>query len=180
MLGVRKPWVDRQRAKLFGQFGGYPPLGQYGGQQGQYQQQGYYDQGQNQQQGYYDQQGYYNQPGYNTNTQQSFGNDQEVIMYISERLQEPQLRIVRAVVDYLGTAVAYDLLDATERIQAQGGMIVPDTGAPRTSGGIFLQLLKQANHLPREAQNAALQRIRAEGKRVKSWEKAVPRFRDWS
>ena len=93
--------------------------------------------------------------------------------FISERLREPQLRIVRAVVDFLGAATAYELLDETERIQAQDGMIVPDTGRPRTSGGIYVKLLKEATHLPRDAQQAAVQRIKIEGKRVKSWEKAV-------
>ena len=34
--------------------------------------------------------------------------------------------------------------------QAAGGMIVAETGKPRTSGGVYLQLLKQASHLPRE------------------------------
>ena len=29
-------------------------------------------------------------------------------------------------------------------------MIVAETGKPRTSGGVYLQLLKQASHLPRE------------------------------
>jgi hypothetical protein len=78
-----------------------------------------------------------------------------------------------AVVDALGAETAYGLLDATERIQAQGGMVVPDTGRPRTSGGIFYRLLKEATNLPREAQDAALQCIKTEGKRVKSWEKGV-------
>jgi hypothetical protein len=99
--------------------------------------------------------------------------NEAVVVYISERLQEPQTRIVRAVVDALGAETAYGLLDATERIQAQGGMVVPDTGRPRTSGGIFYRLLKEATNLPREAQDAALQCIKTEGKRVKSWEKGV-------
>ena len=97
----------------------------------------------------------------------------EAIMHISERLREPQIRIVRAVVDFLGTEAAYELLAATEDVQARGGMIVPDTGRPRTSGGIFYRLLKEATHLPRDAQQAALRRIKEEGKRVKSWEKAA-------
>ena len=105
--------------------------------------------------------------------QQDYGSNQEVITYISERLQEPQIRIVRAVVDFLGTEVAYQLLDQTEQIQVQGGMIVPETGRPRTSGGIYLQLLKDATYLPPEAQEAALLRIKQEGKGVKSWDKAL-------
>jgi len=101
--------------------------------------------------------------------------DQKTIEYISERLQEPQSRIVRAVVEYLGTATAFDLLSRTEQVQAQGGMSVPETGRPRTSGGIFLQLLKMATNLPRNAQDAALQKIKTEGKSVPSWQKAQPK-----
>ena len=78
----------------------------------------------------------------------------------------------RAVVVHLGSATALELLAYTEQVQASGGMYVPETGKPRTHGGVFLQLLKEANHLPWEAQQAALHRIKVEGKNVKAWEKA--------
>ena len=42
-------------------------------------------------------------------------------------------------------------------------MIVEETGKPRTPGGIFLKLLKDATELPAEAQQAALARIKKEG-----------------
>ena len=100
--------------------------------------------------------------------------DEEVVLYIAQQLQEPQVRIVRAVVDYLGTATAYELLESTAQIQSQGGVLVPQSGRLRTSGGIFYKLLQEATHLPREAQEAAIRRIKQEGKNVKSWEKAVP------
>ena len=113
--------------------------------------------------------------------QEHYGNvmmgqqDQEMVAYITEQLQEPQVRIVSAVVQFLGSAAALDLLAQTEQVQAAGGAIVPETGKPRTSGGIYYRLLKEASHLPREAQEAALQRIKVEGKKVKSWEKgSVP------
>ena len=144
---------------------------QYGQQQhqqyGQQQQQQY---GQQQQQQYGQQQQQYGQQ------QQQYGQqqpgDQEVIAHICERLQEPQVRIPRAVVEHLGSATALELLAYTEQVQASGGMYVPETGKPRTHGGVFLQLLKEANHLPWEAQQAALHRIKVEGKNVKAWEKA--------
>ena len=53
------------------------------------------------------------------------------------------LSFVRAVVDFLGPTTAFDLLARTQQVQAQGGMIVPETGKPRTSGGIFMVLLKE-------------------------------------
>ena len=110
-------------------------------------------------------------------TQEQYGDelsyeDQEVVAYISERLQEPQLRIAAAVVQFLGAETAYELLDQTEQVQRAGGMLVPDTGMPRTSGGVYLQLLKGATHLPPEAQDAALRQIKDKGKKVKSWDKA--------
>lgn len=97
----------------------------------------------------------------------------ELVAHITQRLQEPQVRIVSAVIDFLGDTIALDLLAHTEQIQAQGGMIVPETGKPRTSGGVYLKLLKDSTHLPRQAQEAALHRIKVEGKNVKSWEKAT-------
>jgi hypothetical protein len=97
--------------------------------------------------------------------------DDKVVTFISERLREPQLRIVRAVVDFLGTATALQLLARTEKCQAQGGMLVPETGKARTSGGIYLKLLKDATNVPREAQEAALLRIKTEGKKVRPAQK---------
>ena len=88
----------------------------------------------------------------------------EVVQYISDRLQEPQLRIVRAVVHFLGSETALDLLAQTEQVQAAGGMVVAETGKPRTSGGVYLTLLKESSNLPPEAQGhvwePAAQRLR--------------------
>ena len=50
-------------------------------------------------------------------------------------------------------------------------MMVEETGKPRTSGGIYLKLLKDATHLPRAEQEAALLRIKVEGKKVKPSQK---------
>jgi len=97
--------------------------------------------------------------------------DDKVVTFISERLQEPQLRIVRAVIHFLGASTALELLSRTEQAQAQGGMLVAETGKPRTSGGIYLKLLKDATSLPQEVQAAALLRIKTEGKKVKPAQK---------
>jgi hypothetical protein len=51
----------------------------------------------------------------------------------------------------------------TERCLHNGGMLVEETGKPRTAGGIYLKLLKDAAGLPVEAQLAALARIKKEG-----------------
>ena len=59
---------------------------------------------------------------------------------------------MRAVVHFLGSATALDLLAQTEQVQAAGGMIVAETGKPRTSGGVYLTLLRESSNLPREAQ----------------------------
>jgi hypothetical protein len=83
--------------------------------------------------------------------------------FIAARLQEPQVRIVVAVVELLGTDVALSMLERTERCLHAGGMIVEETGKPRTAGGIFLKLLRDASDLPAEAQAATVLRIKKEG-----------------
>jgi hypothetical protein len=94
--------------------------------------------------------------------------------WIATRLSEPQVRIPRAVVEVMGASVALDLLAATERVQAGGGMLVEETGKPRTSGGIFLKLLREATHLDATAQAAATLRIKTEGVEAKkSQQKAL-------
>ena len=73
------------------------------------------------------------------------------------------MRIMRAVVETLGAPAALDLLCATERCVHNGGMVVEETGKPRTAGGIFLKLLKDAADLPAAEQATALLRIKKEG-----------------
>ena len=45
----------------------------------------------------------------------------------------PSLPAAYPVVELLGVATALDLLSRTEQVQAQGGMLVAETGKPRTS-----------------------------------------------
>ena len=45
--------------------------------------------------------------------------DEETAAYIAQKLQEPQIRIPRAVVEFLGTATALELLAQTEQVQAE-------------------------------------------------------------
>ena len=87
----------------------------------------------------------------------------ELVEFVSHRLHEPQLRIARAVVELLGAPTALELLVQTEAIQRRGGMVVEETGTPRTSGGIYLKLLKEADNLPKDEQAAAVLRIKVEG-----------------
>lgn len=61
---------------------------------------------------------------------------EELSSFIAERLAEPQVRIMRAVVELLGVHAALTLLRDTEHCVFNGGMIVEETGKPRTPGGI--------------------------------------------
>ena len=83
--------------------------------------------------------------------------------FVAKRLHEPQVRIVRAVVELLGPIAALNLLVTTERCVHNGGMVVARSGKPRTPGGIFFKLLKDSTDLPQAAQAAALLRIKKEG-----------------
>jgi hypothetical protein len=87
--------------------------------------------------------------------------------WIAARLDEPQVRIVRAIVDILGPPIALEMLATTERVQANGGMVIEETGKSRTSGGIYVKLLRDATHLDADATAAALARIKAEGAEAK-------------
>ncbi|KOO27770.1 hypothetical protein Ctob_008473 [Chrysochromulina tobinii] len=91
--------------------------------------------------------------------------------WIASRLDE-LLRIPRAVVETLGAPAALELLAAVERIQAAGGMLVEETGKPRTSGGIFIKLLKEAKHLPAAEHAATLERLKREGNEAKKAQQA--------
>ena len=93
--------------------------------------------------------------------------------FIAERLQEPQVRIMTAVVETLGPDAALSLLAETEEVQAKGGMVVEETGKARSSGGIYVKLLKDSTTLPPEAQAATLLRIKTEGAAAKKAQQQV-------
>ena len=67
------------------------------------------------------------------------------------------------VIDTLGTQVALDLLARTERCVSGGGMVVEETGKPRTKGGIFVKLLKEATNLDLEQQARAIECVKRDG-----------------
>ena len=56
--------------------------------------------------------------------------------FIADRLREPHVRIVRSVVELLGAETALGLLRETEHALFLGGMLVEETGKPRSPGGI--------------------------------------------
>ena len=59
------------------------------------------------------------------------------------------------------------LLDRTERCVHRGGMVVEETGKPRTKGGIFVKLLKDAPDMPEDGRALTLARIKKEGDEAK-------------
>ena len=125
--------------------------------QSQYQQGGFGQQQQQQQQGGFGQQG---RAPVDWDYWYRERDSQRVVGFICDRLQEPQSRIPQAVVEFLGTGVALDLLRSTEQVQAeQPGMRM---------GDVMFRLLKDATHLNYQAQEAALQRIRLEGSNARS------------
>lgn len=93
----------------------------------------------------------------------------DLCTFVAGRLEEPQVRIIRAVVEETGAATALALLAEVERCMAHGGMLVAETGKPRTKGGIFVKLLRDAtpDTIGAEAQAAALGRIKREGAEAK-------------
>ena len=83
--------------------------------------------------------------------------------FILKRLEEPNAHIVLGVIDTLGTQVALDLLARTEQCVSGGGMVVEETGKPRTKGGIFVKLLKDATNLDPEQQARAIECVKRDG-----------------
>ena len=73
--------------------------------------------------------------------------------------------------------MALDLLARTERCASDGGMVVEETGKPRTKGGIFVKLLKEATNLDLEQQARAIERVKRDGLAAKKArvERAVKR-----
>ena len=76
-----------------------------------------------------------------------------VVDFLLERLSEPRRHVAAAAVDNLGVLLSLYLLHCTLDVQKQGGMQVEqDGGRARTSGGVFIKLLRESKDLPSDAQ----------------------------
>jgi len=68
--------------------------------------------------------------------------NEEIAFKIANRLDEPKHDLIERVIDEVGPKKAVELLQATEEIEAMGGMMVNNGSRRRTPGGVFFQLLR--------------------------------------
>ena len=69
-----------------------------------------------------------------------------VLTLVAERLHEKNswaLFHIRRLYEHLGTDIIWDMIAETERIEAEGGMLLLDESRRRTPGGVFLFLAKR-------------------------------------
>src|SRR5690606_33338866 len=74
----------------------------------------------------------------------------ETARFIAQALEETEakpLSQITKVVEVLGRDESLDLLDEVDRIEANGGMLLPNGQRRRTPGGVFFYLARQ--RLPR-------------------------------
>lgn len=95
-------------------------------------------------------------------------NPQPVVAFIAKHLKEPRTHVPEAAVEHLGVAASLYLLHCTLEVQRKGGMRVEqDGGRARTSGGVFIKLLRESAELPSEAQAMAWELIKRKGNEAK-------------
>lgn len=78
-------------------------------------------------------------------SEQLQANDQ-IIQTIADQLQEthpPALAELRRTVDVLGAEIALALLEETQQIETQGGLLTKNQRRRRTPGGVFLKLVRE-------------------------------------
>ena len=92
---------------------------------------------------------------------------EQVSVFILKQLNETRAAIASAVVDHLGVDVALYLLHKAQSIEANGGMVIEETGKRRTVGGIFIKLLRESVELDREQAQAAWIHIKKDGDAAK-------------
>ncbi|MBX0330558.1 cold shock domain-containing protein [Oscillochloris sp. ZM17-4] len=70
---------------------------------------------------------------------------QDIVLTIARRLGEREsepINLIRRLVKHLGPDVAWTVLDETEQLEAQGGMLLPNKSRRRTPGGVFFALAR--------------------------------------
>ncbi|XP_047470730.1 phosphorylated adapter RNA export protein-like [Penaeus chinensis] len=68
--------------------------------------------------------------------------DEEVGLAIAEGLHERKPELIVRVVEVLGREKALELYKETQKVEREGGLMILNGSRRRTSGGVYLQLLK--------------------------------------
>jgi len=76
--------------------------------------------------------------------------EETVIDVIQNRLQEPKKHLIVKVVTVMGKCFALKMMNQTEDIEANGGMMTADNNRRRTPGGVLMQLVKTDPALTKE------------------------------
>ncbi|KAG5674544.1 hypothetical protein PVAND_004504 [Polypedilum vanderplanki] len=72
-------------------------------------------------------------------------NDEDYGIEVAKKLSEQNVDLIHKVVATIGREKVNDLYEKTRNIERKGGMLIVNKSRRRTSGGIFLFLLKTSN-----------------------------------
>ncbi|BET01190.1 phosphorylated adaptor for RNA export [Nesidiocoris tenuis] len=73
---------------------------------------------------------------------------EEVADQIAERLQEPNVDLVSRIVLILGKSVAIEYFRKAREIESKGGLLILNGSRRRTSGGVFIHLIRSDKSIP--------------------------------
>ncbi|CAL7945806.1 unnamed protein product [Xylocopa violacea] len=76
--------------------------------------------------------------------------DADVATDITAKLSEKKDLLIRRIVDIIGKEKAIDFFQKTKKIEEGGGMLIMNGSRRRTAGGVYLWLVKNDEHIPRE------------------------------
>lgn len=76
--------------------------------------------------------------------------DADVATDITSKLSEKKDVLIRRIVDIIGKEKAIDFFQKTKKIEERGGMLIMNGSRRRTAGGVYLWLVKNDEHIPRE------------------------------
>uniref|UniRef100_A0A0A9W6B4 Phosphorylated adapter RNA export protein n=2 Tax=Lygus hesperus TaxID=30085 RepID=A0A0A9W6B4_LYGHE len=71
-----------------------------------------------------------------------------VAKQIAEKLQEPNLDLVMRIVLILGKTSAIEYFRKTREIESKGGLLIMNGSRRRTSGGVFIHLIRSDKQIP--------------------------------
>jgi len=71
------------------------------------------------------------------------GSDEEFCQELAQKLQEEKVDMVQGLVEMLGRELVLEFFKKTQEVEASGGLLIMNGARRRTSGGVFLQLLRK-------------------------------------
>ena len=105
----------------------------------------------------------------------------EVATDIASKLEEPNINLVLRIVIIVGKDKAIDIFNKTQEIEKEGGMLIINKSRRRTSGGVFIYLIRHDSDISQAQKSEIFEesKLKYANKQSKKKYKYRNKYKEW-